>query len=70
MSEKLTEEVTVKLSATGKRFISVRDKQMGFESSAEYMRFLVSEDEAKAASDFRLLADALGHNVTTGNKEN
>ena len=51
MSEKLTEEVTVKLSATGKRF-------------------LVSEDEAKAASDFRLLADALGHNVTTENKEN
>ena len=54
MSEKLTEEVTVKLSATGKRFISVRAKQMGFESSADY----------------RLLADALGHNVTTGNKEN
>lgn len=64
MAEKLTEEMTVNLSATKKRFISVRAKQMGFESGAEYMRHLVAIDEAKAASDFNLLADALGRNVT------
>ena len=64
MAEKLTEEMTVKLSATQKRFISVRVKQMGFESGAEYMRNLLSIDAAKAAADFNLLAEALGHNVT------
>lgn len=71
MAEKLTEEMTVKLSATGKRFISVRAKQMGFESGAEYIRHLLSVDEAKAASDLNLLAEALGINVikeTLGNQ--
>jgi hypothetical protein len=71
MAEKLTEEMTVKLSATGKRFVSVRAKQMGFESGAEYMRHLLSVDQEKAASDFNLLAEALGHNVikeTLGNQ--
>ena len=70
MSEKLTEEMTVKLSPTGKRFVAVRAKQMGFESGAEYMRHLLSIDEARAAHDFNLLADALGINVTKENLGN
>lgn len=70
MAEKLTEELTVKLSPTGKRFISTRAKQQGMESSAEYIRHLISVDQEKACSDFNLLAEALGHNVTKGNEGN
>lgn len=68
--EKLTEELTVKLSPTAKRFISSRARQMGMESSAEYMRSLVSADLDRAASDFSLLAEALGAKVIKGNGEN
>jgi hypothetical protein len=64
MAEKLNEEMTVKVSSAQKRFVSVRARQMGFESGPEYIRHLLSVDQAKAASDFNLLAEALGHNVT------
>lgn len=67
MAEKLTEEQTVKLTSSMKRFCQVRAKQQGLESSAEYIRHLISVDQAKAASDFNLLAEALGHNGNQGN---
>lgn len=70
MDEKKTEEVTVKISATGKHFVSVRSRQMGFESAGEYMRHLVSQDQARAASDLNLLAESLGLKVIKGNQEN
>ena len=70
MAEKLTEELTVKLSPTGKRFIATRSKQQGMESAAEYIRNLIDQDQRKASADFNLLAEALGHNVTIGNEEN
>ena len=69
MSEKLTEELTVKLSPTGKRFISTRAKQMGMESSAEYIRHLVESDRKQACIDFNLLAEAIGAKVIEGNQE-
>ena len=70
MAEKLTEELTVKLSTTGKRLIATRSKQQGMESAAEYIRHLIDQDQRKASADFNLLAEALGHNVTMGNEEN
>ena len=70
MAEKLTEELTVKLSPSGKRFIAMRSKQQGMESSAEYVRSLIDMDQKKASADFNLLAEALGHNVIKGNEEN
>ena len=71
MAEKLTEEKTVKLTADMKRFCEVRARQQGMESSAEYIRHLISVDQAKAASDFNLLAEALGQRAnleTLGNQ--
>ena len=70
MAEKLTEEKTVKLTADMKRFCEVRARQQGLESSAEYIRHLISVDQAKAASDFNLLAEALGQKTNAGNLEN
>lgn len=67
--EKLTEELTVKLSATGKRFISTRARQMGMESSGEYIRHLVEADAIQASRDFNLLAEALGAKVIVENQE-
>ena len=69
MAEKLTEELTVKLSPSGKRFIAMRSKQQGMESSAEYVRSLIDMDQKKASADFNLLAEALGHNAIKGNEE-
>lgn len=69
MAEKLTEEKTVKLTADMKRFCEVRARQQGMESSAEYIRHLIAVDQAKAASDFKLLADALGCDENNENKE-
>ncbi len=68
--EKLIEEMTVKLSPTGKRFVVLRAKQLGMESAGEYMRHLLDLDQAKAASDLSLLADALGAKVITENEGN
>lgn len=71
MAEKLTEEKTVKLTADMKRFCEVRARQQGMESSAECIRHLISVDQAKAASDFNLLAEALGQQAnleTLGNQ--
>lgn len=65
--EKLTEEKTVKLTADMKRFCDVRARQKGMESSAEYIRHLIAVDQAKAASDLSLLADALGCEVIREN---
>lgn len=70
MAEKLTEEKTVKLTSDMKRFCSIRAKQQGMESSAEYIRHLISVDQAKAASDFSLLAEALGQQTNLGNEGN
>lgn len=70
MAEKLIEEMTVKLSPTGKRFILARSKQLGMESAGEYMRHLLDLDQARAASDLNLLADALGAKVIHENEGN
>ena len=70
MAEKLVEEMTVKLSPAGKHFVLTRSKQLGMESAGEYMRHLVKLDQARAASDLNLLADALGAKVITENEGN
>lgn len=64
-TEKLTEEITVKISPTGKNFAAVRGRQKGFESIPEYIRHLVEQDQAQAALDHRLLCEALGLKETT-----
>lgn len=68
MAEKLTDELTVKLSPTGKRFVSTRAKQLGMESSGEYIRHLISVDQERAISDFNLLAEALGCQINQENQ--
>ena len=70
MDGKKTDEITVKLSSAGKCFVVNRAKQLEFESAAEYIRHLVEMDQAKAASDFNLLAEALGLKVIQENLEN
>lgn len=69
MAEKLIEEMTVKVSPTGKRFVVARSKQLGMESAGEYIRHLLELDQRKAAEDLNLLADALGAKVIDENHE-
>lgn len=70
MAEKLTKETTVKMTDDMKRFCEVRAKQQGMESSAEYIRHLITVDQANAAHEFNLLAKALGHETNLENPEN
>jgi hypothetical protein len=70
MADKLTDEITVKVSQSGKHFVVKRSEQYGFGSAGEYIRHLIDQDKKRASLDLSLLADALGLNVTVENLEN